>query len=69
MLCNQLQQLQHNFAALLIASERQDDLERQGMVPVEDTEAVKAFREELERRLLALGSQLAAHVREHGCAN
>jgi hypothetical protein len=68
-LCNQLQVLQHNFAALLVASERQDELERLGMVPVENKEAVKAFREELDRRLKALEFELSAHVQQHGCAN
>ena len=39
------------------------------MVPVNDKEAVKAFREQLQQRLMAVGSRLAAHVHEHGCAN
>ncbi len=69
MVCSQLQQLQQNFAALIIASERQGELERQGMVPVEDKEAVKQFRQELERRLAELGSALSAHIHEHHCAN
>ncbi len=69
MLCNQLEVLQHNFAALLMASERQDELARLGMVPVENKKAVKAFREELERRLRALEFELSAHVHQHGCAN
>ncbi len=69
MLCTQLQYLQQNFAALLVASEQQEQLERLGMVPVDDKEAVKAFREQLQQRLTAVGSRLAAHVHEHGCAN
>jgi hypothetical protein len=69
MLCTQLQYLQQNFAALLVASEQQEQLERLGIVPVDDKEAVKAFREQLQQRLTAVGSRLAAHVHEHGCAN
>ncbi len=69
MLCTQLQYLQQNFAALLVASEQQEQLERLGMVPVDDKEAVKAFREQLQQRLTAVGSRLAAHIHEHGCAN
>ena len=69
MVCSQLQYLQENFAALLAASEQQEQLERLGMVSVDDKEAVKAFREQLQQRLTAVGSRLAAHVHEHGCAN
>ncbi len=69
MLCTQLQYLQQNFAALLVASEQQEKLEQLGMVPVDDKEAVSAFREQLQQRLTAVGSRLAAHVHEHGCAN
>ena len=69
MVCSQLQYLQQNFAALLAASEQQEQLERLGVVSVDDKEAVKAFREQLQQRLTAVGSRLAAHVHEHGCAN
>jgi hypothetical protein len=69
MLCTQLQYLQQNFAALLAASDQQEELEKLGMVSTDNKEAVKAFREELQKRLTALGSRLAAHVHEHGCAN
>jgi len=69
MICSQLQYLQQNFAALLAASDEQEQLERLGMVLADDKEAVKAFREQLQQRLTAVGSRLAAHVQEHGCAN
>jgi hypothetical protein len=69
MLCTQLQYLQQNFAALLAASDQQEELEKLGMVSTDNKEAVKAFREELQKRLTAMGSRLAAHVHEHGCAN
>ena len=69
MTCSQLQYLQQNFAALLAASDRQEELERLGMVLTNDKEAVKAFREELQQRLTAAGAKLGAHVQEHGCAN
>jgi cell fate (sporulation/competence/biofilm development) regulator YlbF (YheA/YmcA/DUF963 family) len=69
MICSQLQHLQQNFAALLAASDEQEHLERLGMALADDQEAVKAFREELQKRLTAVGSRLAAHVQEHGCAN
>jgi hypothetical protein len=69
MICSQLQYLQQNFAALLAASDQQEELERLGMALADDKEAVKAFREELQKRLTAVGSRLAAHVQEHGCAN
>jgi len=69
MVCEQLQYLQQNFAALLAASDRQEELARLGMVLTDDKEAVKAFREELQRRLTAAGARLGAHVQEHGCAN
>jgi len=69
MTCSQLQYLQQNFAALLAASDEQEQLERLGVVLVENKEAMKAFREELQKRLTAAGARLGAHVQEHGCAN
>ncbi len=69
MICGQLEHLQNNFAALLVANDQQEALELQGMVPVENKDAVRAFREELQKRILAAGSKLAAHIQEHGCAN
>jgi hypothetical protein len=69
MICSQLQYLQNNFAALIAASDQQEELERLGVAMVEDKEAVKAFREQLLKRLSAVGSKLAAHIHEHGCAN
>ncbi len=69
MTCSQLQYLQQSFAALLAASDQQDELERLGVALVDDKEAVKAFREELQKRLTAAGAKLGAHVQEHGCAN
>jgi hypothetical protein len=67
--CNQLEYLQQNFAALLAASDQQAELERLGVALVEDKEAVTAFRMKLEEQLNKAGTMLAAHVREHGCAN
>jgi hypothetical protein len=67
--CSQLQYLQQNFAALLAASDEQEKLEQLGIVLTDDKEAVRAFRERLQERLMAAGSKLAAHVQEHGCAN
>ena len=52
-----------------MAAEHQEELERLGMVPVENKEAVKLFREELQKRMTALGAQLSAHIHEHNCAN
>jgi len=69
MTCSQLQYLQQNFAALLAVSDRQEELERLGMILTDDKAAVKAFREELQKRLMAAGARLGAHVQEHGCAN
>ena len=69
MICGQLEHLQNNFAALLVANDQQEALELQGMVPVENKDAVRAFREELQKRILAASSMLAAHIQEHGCAN
>ena len=69
MTCSQLQYLQENFAGLLAASDDQERLERLGVALVENKEAVKAFREELQKRLTAAGAKLGAHVQEHGCAN
>jgi hypothetical protein len=69
MICSQLQYLQQNFAALLAASDEQEQLERLGVALVDDKGAVKAFREELQKRLTAAGDRLGAHVHEHGCAN
>ncbi|HVP51221.1 MAG TPA: hypothetical protein VMT05_03875 [Terriglobales bacterium] len=69
MTCSQLQLLQQTFATLLAASDQQEELERLGMALTDDKEAVRAFREELQKRLTAVGSRLAAHVQEHGCAN
>ena len=69
MTCSQLQYLQQSFAALLAASDEQEALERLGVALVDDKEAVKAFREELQKRLTAAGAKLGAHVQEHGCAN
>jgi hypothetical protein len=67
--CIQLQDLQQNLAALVMAAEQQAELERLGMVLVENKEAVRAFREELQKRMTALGERLAAHIHEHNCAN
>jgi hypothetical protein len=67
--CIQLQDLQQNFAALIMAAEQQDELERMGMVSVENKEAVRLFREELQKRMTALGARLSAHIQEHNCAN
>jgi hypothetical protein len=61
--------LQQNFAALLAASDQHEEMERLGIAPADDKEAVKVFREELQKRLTAVGSRLAAHAQEHGCAN
>ena len=69
MICSQLQYLQQNFAALLAASDEQEQLERLGVALVENKEAMKAFREELQKRLTDAGARLGAHVQEHGCAN
>jgi len=69
MTCSQLQYLQQSFAALLAASDQQEELERLGVALVDDKEAVRAFREELQKRLTAAGAKLGAHVHEHGCAN
>ena len=69
MTCSQLQYLQQNFAALLAASDEQERLEQLGIVLTDDKEAVKAFRQRLQERLMAAGAMLGAHVHEHGCAN
>jgi ribosomal protein L9 len=69
MTCSQLQYLQQNFAALLAAAEQQQEFERRGIALAEDKEAVRVFREELQKRLTAAGAKLGAHVHEHGCAN
>ncbi|MFI5090275.1 MAG: hypothetical protein ACHP7P_09490 [Terriglobales bacterium] len=69
MICSQLQYLQQNFAALLAASDEQEQLERLGMALADDKEAVQTFREQLQQRLTAVQARLAAHVQEHGCAN
>ncbi len=69
MLCNQLENLQHKFAALLVASDQQEQIQRLYMVPADDEEAIKAFRQQLQQRLAAAATKLAAHVQEHGCAN
>ena len=69
MTCSQLQYLQQNFAALLAASDEQERLEQLGIVLTDDKEAVKAFRERLQKRLTEAGAMLGAHVHEHGCAN
>jgi len=69
MTCSQLQHLQQNFAALLAASDQQEELERLGVALTDDKEAVRALREELQKRLMAAGARLGAHVHEHGCAN
>jgi len=69
MTCSQLQYLQQNFAALLAASDQQEELERLGIALTDDKGAVKAFRDELQKRLTAAGAKLGAHVHEHGCAN
>ena len=69
MVCSQLQYLQQNFAALLAASDEQEKLVQLGIALADDKEAVRAFREQLQQRLTAVGARLAAHVREHGCAN
>jgi len=53
----------------LAASDEQEQLERLGMALADDKEAVKDFREQLQQRLTAVEARLAAHVREHGCAN
>ena len=52
-----------------MAAEQQEELERLGMVSVENKEAVKLFREELQKRMNALGARLSAHIHEHNCAN
>ena len=52
-----------------MAAEQQEELERMGMVSVENKEAVKLFREELQKRMTALGARLSAHIHEHNCAN
>jgi hypothetical protein len=39
------------------------------MALADDKEAVQTFREQLQQRLTAVGTRLAAHVQEHGCAN
>lgn len=69
MLCNQLEHLQHNFAALLVASDQQEQIQRLGMVLADDEETIKAFRQQLQQRLAAAATKLAVHVQEHGCAN
>jgi len=69
MTCSQLQYLQQNFAALLAASDEQEKLEQLGIALTNDKEAVKAFRERLQKRLMEAGAMLGAHVQEHGCAN
>jgi len=69
MICSQLQYLQQNFAALLAASDEQEQLERLGIALADNKEAMRAFREELQKRLTAAGDRLGAHVQEHGCAN
>jgi hypothetical protein len=68
-ICSQLQHLQQSFAALLGASDQQQELERLGIALAEDKEAVKVSREELQRHLTAAGARLGAHVHEHGCTN
>jgi len=69
MICSQLQYLQQDFAALLAASDEQEQLERLGTALANDKETVKAFREELQKHLTAAGARLGAHVQKHGCAN
>jgi hypothetical protein len=69
MICSQLQYLQENFAVLLAASDEQEQMERLGVALADNKEAIKAFREELQKRLTAAGARLGAHVQEHGCAN
>ena len=69
MTCIQLQDLQQNLAALVMAAEQQDELERMGMIDVENKEAIKRFREELQKRMTAVGAKLSEHIHEHNCAN
>jgi hypothetical protein len=69
MLCSQLQFLQENLTALLAASDQQEQLEPLGIALVNDKEAMKALREQLQQRLAAASLELGKHVHEHGCAN
>jgi hypothetical protein len=67
--CLQLQDLQQNLAALVLAAEQQEEIERTGVIAVENKEAVRLFREELQKRMNAIGEKLSEHIQQHNCAN
>lgn len=68
MICYQLQDLQTNLAALVIAAERTDDINVSELPEIEKGKHELLKQMIAERRVNA-ENELASHVAKHQCAN
>ena len=66
--CPQLENLQTNLAALVIAAEQNADVELSTLAPTERTKHA-LLAELLETKRKSASEELAEHVAEHRCAN
>jgi len=68
-ICQQLQKLQQDFAALVMAAENQEQLSERAILAGATPENISTFRELLQARMDQIGQALSAHVDAHNCAN
>jgi len=67
--CNQLDRLQNNFAAILVAAEKHKDVTKEAAEKGEDLAEHLSIEQWLKQQEKSVAGDLAKHVREHGCAN
>jgi hypothetical protein len=68
LICNQLNNLQTDLAALVIAAERTADVEVSAL-PEAERNKHKLLKKMIEKRRVDVAEELATHVAEHRCAN
>ena len=68
LICNQLETLQTDLAALVIAAERTADIEVSELPEAERTKHAR-LKKMIEKRRMDVAEELATHVAEHHCAN
>jgi hypothetical protein len=68
LICTQLETLQTDLAALVIAAERAEDIETSELPEVEKSKHA-LLKKMIETRRANVAGELAEHVAEHHCAN
>jgi hypothetical protein len=67
--CAELNHMQQNFAALLSASSRQEDVTRHAAEKGQDITEHLTVQQWIEKQKELVATALSSHVKQHGCAN